>query len=39
MELWGEQITILFDNNRGLVDSISEFNKRSSVVSMALCFE
>lgn len=31
---WGEQITILFDKNRILVNSICDPDKRSSVVSM-----
>jgi hypothetical protein len=31
---WGEQITILFDKNRVLVNSICDPDKRSSVVSM-----
>ena len=31
---WGEQITILFDKNRILVNSICDLEKRSSVVSM-----
>jgi len=31
---WGEQITILFDKNRVLVNSICDPSKRSSVVSM-----
>lgn len=31
---WGEQITILFDNNRVLVNSICDLEKPSSVVSM-----
>jgi len=31
---WGEQITILFDKNRILVNSICDPKKRSSVVSM-----
>jgi hypothetical protein len=31
---WGEQITILFDNKRVLVNSICDLDKRSSVVSM-----
>ena len=31
---WGEQITILFDENRILVNSICDPSKRSSVVSM-----
>ena len=31
---WGEQITILFDKNRVLVNSICDLEKRSSVVSM-----
>ena len=31
---WGEQITILFDNKRVLVNSICNLERRSSVVSM-----
>ena len=31
---WGEQITILFDTNRVLVNSICDPDKKSSVVSM-----
>ena len=31
---WGEQITILFDKNRILVNSICDPDKRSSIVSM-----
>lgn len=31
---WGEQITIIFDNTRVLVNSICDLDKRSSVVSM-----
>jgi hypothetical protein len=31
---WGEQITILFDNKRVLVNSICDLDKQSSVVSM-----
>ena len=31
---WGEQITILFDNKRILVNSICDLDQRSSVVSM-----
>ena len=31
---WGEQITILFDNKRVLVNSICDIDKQSSVVSM-----
>ncbi|WP_136668314.1 hypothetical protein [Flavobacterium sp. H122] len=31
---WGEQITILFDKNQVLVNSICDPDKRSSVVSM-----
>lgn len=31
---WGEQITILFDNNRILVNSICDPEKQSSIVSM-----
>ena len=31
---WGEQITILFDKNRVLINSICDPDKRSSVVSM-----
>ena len=31
---WGEQITILFDNSRVLVNSICDPDKKSSVVSM-----
>lgn len=31
---WGEQITILFDNQRVLVNSICDLDKQSSVVSM-----
>jgi len=31
---WGEQITILFDRNRVLINSICDLDKKSSVVSM-----
>jgi hypothetical protein len=31
---WGEQITILFDRDRVLINSICDLNRRSSVVSM-----
>lgn len=31
---WGEQITIIFDNNKLLINSICDLDKRSSVVSM-----
>ncbi len=31
---WGEQITILFDNNKVLINSICDLNKRRSVISM-----
>ncbi len=31
---WGEQITILFDNNRVLINSICDPDKKSSVLSM-----
>jgi hypothetical protein len=31
---WGEQITILFDKNRVLINSICDLDKRTSVVSM-----
>jgi hypothetical protein len=31
---WGEQITILFDKNRVLINSICDLNKKTSLVSM-----
>lgn len=31
---WGEQITIIFDENKLLVNSICDLDKRSSVISM-----